>query len=71
MVAQIETTSVDNVLSDGRAVATYRRAVLSAFAFLKRTEKDDIGVNLPSGVCLKRDQVAYVGRAIREILGAG
>jgi perosamine synthetase len=41
MVAQIETTSVDNVLSDGRAVATYRRAVLSAFVFLKRTEKYD------------------------------
>jgi perosamine synthetase len=30
----------------------------------------DRGVNLPSGVCLRREQVAYVGRSIREILGA-
>lgn len=28
------------------------------------------GVNLPSGVCLRREQVAYVGRCIREALGA-
>ncbi len=28
------------------------------------------GINLPSGVCLKRDHVDYVCRAIREILGA-
>jgi perosamine synthetase len=27
------------------------------------------GVNLPSGVCLKREQVAYVARCIREVLG--
>lgn len=27
-------------------------------------------INLPSGVCLRRDEVAYVGRSIREILGA-
>ena len=29
----------------------------------------DRGVNLPSGVCLKREQVAYVSRCIREVLG--
>ena len=28
------------------------------------------GVNLPSGVCLKREQVAYVARCIRDVLGA-
>jgi perosamine synthetase len=35
------------------------------------TAKDvgDRGVNLPSGVCLRRDEVAYVGRTIREVLG--
>ncbi len=30
----------------------------------------DRGVNLPSGVCLKREQVEYVSRCIREVLGA-
>ena len=30
----------------------------------------DRGVNLPSGVCLRREQVAYVTRCIREVLGA-
>jgi perosamine synthetase len=30
----------------------------------------DQGINLPSGVCLKREQVDYVCRAIREILRA-
>ncbi len=28
----------------------------------------DRAINLPSGVCLKRDQVAYIGRCIRGIL---
>ncbi len=30
----------------------------------------DRGVNLPSGVCLKREQVEYVSRCIREVLAA-
>jgi perosamine synthetase len=29
----------------------------------------DGGINLPSGVCLKRHEVEYVCRMIREILG--
>jgi perosamine synthetase len=30
----------------------------------------DRGVNLPSGVCLKREQVDYVSRCIREVVAA-